>query len=259
MDEQKNKYCVLNGIKSIFILKTIFNYVSIRKKLNIIRINNKIKEKLNINLKDYIENQPIVIEIYPYSMKRRRTNKKFINIPNKSDEPLCHIYFNDDKKKEIKKYYLSRGEKVSKIKIILEKEFDSFLNLFWECKIIRAIEFKYFDNRIIKDMSYMFGKCIFLQKLDLSKFKTNYVTNMESMFYRCKNLISLDLSSFNTNDVTNMRNMFDGCSSLDELNLSSFNIARIKKVEDMGHMFDKCRESLKEKIKNDYKIFNKIL
>ena len=64
MDEQKNK-CYLNAIKSIYILKTIFNYTTTIKKLNIIRYNNNIKEKLNINLNDYIENQYIVIEIYP--------------------------------------------------------------------------------------------------------------------------------------------------------------------------------------------------
>ena len=55
MDEQKNK-CYLNAIKSIYILKRIFDYTTTIKKLNIIRYNNNIKEKLNINLNDYIKN-----------------------------------------------------------------------------------------------------------------------------------------------------------------------------------------------------------
>ena len=113
MDEQKNKYCYLNAIKSIYILKRIFDYTTPIKKLNIIRYNNNIKAKLNINLDDYIENQYIVIEIYPYSMKRRRRNKKFINISSEKDESLCHIYFDDDNETEIKRYYLSGHEKLS--------------------------------------------------------------------------------------------------------------------------------------------------
>ena len=232
MDEQKNK-CYLNAIKSIYILKTIFNYTTTIKKLNIIRYNNNIKEKLNINLNDYIENQYIVIEIYPYSMKRRRRNKKFINISSEKDESLCHIYFDDDNETEIKRYYLSGHEKVSKIRVTLDKEFKSFCDLFSECKIIRAIKFKYFDDRKIEDMSYMFDKCLFLQKLDLTKFKTN--------------------------NVTNMRDMFNGCSSLNDLNLSSFKITSIKKANDMQNMFYNCRLGLKEKIRKNYKIFNEIL
>ena len=259
MDEQKNKYCYLNAIKSIYILKRIFDYTTPIKKLNIIRYNNNIKEKLNINLNDYIENQYIVIEIYPYSMKRRRRNKKFINISSEKDESLCHIYFDDDNETEIKRYYLSGHEKVSKIRVTLDKEFKSFYKLFSECKIIRAIKFKYFDDRKIEDMSYMFDKCLFLQKLDLTKFKTNNVTNMEGMFSNCENLVSLDLSSFNTNNVTNMRDMFNGCSSLNDLNLSSFKITSIKKANDMQNMFYNCQHGLKQKIRNNYKIFNEIL
>ena len=232
MDEQKNK-CYLNAIKSIYILKRIFDYTTPIKKLNIIRYNNNIKEKLNINLNDYIENQYIVIEIYPYSMKRRRRNKKFINISSEKDESLCHIYFDDDNETEIKRCYLSGHEKVSKIRVTLDKKFKSFYNLFGECKIIRAIKFKCFDDRKIEDMSYMFDKCLFLQKLDLTKFKTN--------------------------NVTNMRDMFNGCSSLNDLNLSSFKITSIKKANDMQNMFCGCRWGLKEKIKKNYKIFNEIL
>ena len=258
MDEQKNKYCYLNAIKSIYILKRIFDYTTPIKKLNIIRYNNNIKEKLNINLNDYIENQYIVIEIYPYSMKRRRRNKIFINISEK-DESLCHIYFDDDDETEIKRCYLSGHEKVSKIRVTLDKEFKSFYKLFSECKIIRAMKFKYFDDRKIEDMSYMFDKCLFLQKLDLTKFKTNNVTNMEGMFSNCENLVSLDLSSFNTNNVTNMRDMFNGCLSLNDLNLSSFKITSIKKANDMENMFYNCQHGLKQKIRNNYKIFNEIL
>jgi len=79
------------------------------------------------------------------------------------------------------------------------------------------------------------------------------------MFSNCENLVSLDLSSFNTNNVTNMRDMFNGCSSLNDLNLSSFKITSIKKANDMENMFYNCQHGLKQKIRNNYKIFNEIL
>ena len=255
MDKINNKKILVKEIKSKVTLKKIFYYIMKRKTLNIIRYNKNIQEVLNVTLKDYIENQQIEIEIFPYSMKKRQSVKKFINLPTIEDESLCHIYFNNDKK-EIKRDYLNKGEKVSKIKVLLDYKFNSFSRLFEGCKIIRAINFKKFDQRFIYDMSYMFYKCTYLQKLDLSEVKTNSVTNMAKMFGDCVNLVSLNLSSFDTTHVTSMKDMFQGCISLYDLNLSSFNI---QNVEDMTNMFSDCPESLKEVIKYKYRKFKNIL
>ena len=81
-----NKVNLLNGIKSKYILnKILFDYIKKRKSLNIIKFNNNIKERLNINLIGYIECQQIEIEIIPLSMKKRKgkNNYIFINISDK--------------------------------------------------------------------------------------------------------------------------------------------------------------------------------
>ena len=114
---------------------------------------------------------------------------EFINI-NVEDKKYFHIYFNDNKKKEIENTSLNKKDNVSKISIIINYQIKSFSRLFYQCGCIESIKFKTFYR--------------------------NNVTNMRSMFEGCSSLKELNLNNFNTNNVTNMSDMFSGCSSLKE-------------------------------------------
>ena len=126
----------------------------------------------------------------------------FINIEDE-DKKYYHIYFNDNKKEEIKRWFLNENDNVSKIHIIIDFQVTSFSNLFNNCKSIESINFK--------------------------KFYRNNITNMSHMFYGCSSLKELNLNNFNTNNVTDMYHMFSGC--LDELKLKIKSKFKIFKEE----------------------------
>ena len=254
LDIIKSKADVRN-IKSIYILKIIFDKIKKTKLFNIIRYNKSIQNKqLRISINDYKEYfekfTPIEIEVIPLKNKYG----KFININAISDVSHFHIYFNDNKE-EIKEYYLNENNNISKIKILIDYQITSFKELFSNCKCIESINFKKFYRDNITNMSYMFCGCTSLKKLYLSKIKTNNVTDMSGMFSGCSSLKELILSNFNTNNVTNMSCMFSGCSSLKELNLSNINT---NNVISMWYMFDGCSDELKMKLLNQYKNFDEM-
>ena len=252
------KNCFVFKIKSKYILKQIFDNLSTIKLLEIVRYNQQIKRKLDINKKDYIKTfSKIIIEIEP----KENVFATFINIKDK-DDSYFHIYFNDNKE-EVQRTYIIQNEKISKIKIIIDYEIKSLAKLFKDCKCIKSINFVRFDFKNISNMSYMFygcssleklnisnfitnnvtsmkdmfSKCSSLKKLEISNFNTNKLINMSWMFFKCKTLTSLNLSNFNTDKVTNMSSLFSGCNSLKELDLSNFNT---EKVKDMSWMFYNC-------------------
>ena len=119
---------------------------------------------------------------------------KFINI-NEKDKNYFHIYFNDNKKKEIDNTSLYKDDNVSKISIIIDYQIISFSELFFNCGCIESIKFK--------------------------KFYRNNVTNMSDMFSGCSSLKELNLNNFNTNNLTNMSGMLSGCSSLKKENVKT--------------------------------------
>ena len=88
---------IFQNVKSKYILLKIFENISRRKSLDIIRYNNQIKNRINIKIKDYEESTLIEIEIIPVKNKYG----PFINI-KKEDEKYYYIYF-DDNTEEIKK------------------------------------------------------------------------------------------------------------------------------------------------------------
>ena len=242
----------IRNIKSIYILKIIFDKIKKTKLFNIIRYNKSIQNKLRISINDYKEYfekfTPIEIEVIPLKNKYG----KFININAISDVSYFHIYFNDNKE-EIKEYYLNENNNISKIKILIDYQITSFKELFSNCKCIESINFKKFYRDNITNMSYMFSGCTSLKKLYLSKIKTNNATDMSGMFSGCSSLKELNLSNFNTNNVTNMSCMFSGCSSLKELNLNIFNINNAA----FDCMFYGCSNELIMKIKIQYKNIRK--
>ena len=250
---------IIENIKSRYILSKIYNNITIKKKLKIVKCNNKIQNRLNLSIKDYKEYyDEIEIEIIPKKSKYG----EFIKV-DENDKLYYHIYFNDNKK-EIKnkyrikeedgvikhEYYIEEEDKVTKIEIIIDYQVKSFQKLFYKCYCIESINFKKFYRNNISDMSWIFCDCSSLKELKLNNFNTNNVTNMSFMFCGCSSLKELNLSNFNTNNVTSMSCMFYFCSSLKELNLSNFNI---NNLTNMRGMFSECSDNLQTKIKSENK------
>ena len=112
MKSLKTKDIFIN-IKSKYIIQKLFDNLSKKRTLDIIKYNQKIQNKINININDYKEYSElyssIEIEIIPVNNKFRN----FINI-DKEDEIYYHIYFNNNKK-EIKRNYLNKNEKINNL------------------------------------------------------------------------------------------------------------------------------------------------
>ena len=267
----------LKNVKSHYILKIIFEYMTERKSLETIRYNKSIQKRINININHYKsfseKYSSIELDIIP----KKGEYGEFINI-NEEDKKYFHIYFNDNKKKEIKKTSLNKNDNASKISIIIDYQIKSFSRLFYYCECIESIKFKKFYRNNVTDMSVMFRGCSSLKELNLNNFNTNNVTDMSYMFEGCSSLYELDLNNFNTKNVTNMSHMFDGCSSLKELNLNNFNTNNVtnmcrmffgcsslkelnlinfntNNVTNMRWMFSRCLDELKLKIKSQFKNF----
>ena len=103
-EQEKSKIIVANNklrnLKSDYFIQKFFGYISERKSLEIIRYNKSIQKRIDINInhyKAYSEKySSIELDIIPMKGKY----EKFINI-NEKDKKYFHIYFNDNKKKEI--------------------------------------------------------------------------------------------------------------------------------------------------------------
>ena len=154
----------IENINSKFNLAHIFNNLQKHKFFNIIKYNKALQNRLNLNIKNYKECSelftPIEIEIIPAEKKYG----KFINIKYEKQKIYTHIYFNDSNK-EIKKYYLKKEDKITKIKIIIDYQIKSFEFLFSNVDCIESIYFRRFKRININNMRCMFGKCSSLKKL----------------------------------------------------------------------------------------------
>ena len=241
---------MLGKIRSNVIFKKIMKLITCYKKLKIINYNKNIQKRIDININDYKEFSEkfssIELEIIPME----NGLGKIINI-KEEDKEFYHIYFNDNKEKEIKSIYLYKNDKVSKINIIIDYQIKSFRFLFFDCKCIESIKFKKFYRNNITNMYGMFFGCLSLKEIDFSNFNTENVTDMNSMFVFCSSIKKLDLSSFNTKNVIDMGYMFGECSSLKILNLNNFNASN---VTNMSHIFKGCSSIISIKISN--KLFN---
>ena len=170
-----NKNDVLKKIKSKYIVMRIFENLKQIKLLDIIHYNKKYQKLMNIKLKDYkYEFLNIEIEVIP----KENEYGKFINFLNKN----IHIYFNDNNK-EIKKKEITKDDKVTKIKIILNHKIKSLSELFYCCRCIKKINFIKFKRDDIKNMSYMFYRCYSLKDLNYSNINTNNANEISDMFF----------------------------------------------------------------------------
>ena len=231
--EQHKSREKINCIKSSYILKKVFNNLPKKRLLEIILNNNKLKSRLNIIIDDYkifsAKYSSIEIEIIPAKNKYG----KFIKILEENDRPHYHIYFNDNKKEEIKKTFFTKDDYVSKINIIIDHKVKSMSNLFYYCECVESIDFKKFSRTNIENMESIFSGCLLLKEINLDKFNTNNVTNMNYMFSGCSALTKVNLDNFNTENVKYMNSMFSGCSSLKEINISNFNTDNVIKMNSM--------------------------
>ena len=147
---------IIEKIKSDYFLQKLYDNMTKRKKLEIIKYNKKIQNRLNLSVNDYKEYCEIEIEIIPTKDKYG----KFINIKTK-DKLYYNIYFNVNKE-EIKhkyrikeedgvikhEYYIEEKDKVAKIKIIIDYQIKSFKDLFFKCECLISINFKKFYRNI---------------------------------------------------------------------------------------------------------------
>ena len=112
---------IIEKIKSKYILSKIIDIMSKKKKLEIVKYNKRIQNKLNLSIKDYKEYSEtytkIEIEIIPTKGKYG----SFINI-DENDKLYFHIYFNDNKEEIKSKFYIAEYDGVSKHKYYFEEE-----------------------------------------------------------------------------------------------------------------------------------------
>ena len=186
-NESANQNPIIKKLKSDYFLQKLYDNIPKKKKLEIVKYNKNVQNRLNLGVKDYKEYSeiftPIEIEIIPTKDKYGR----FINI-NKNYKLYYHIYFNDNKEEIKNKYKINEQDKITKIKIIIDYQVKSFGYLFYYCECIESINFKKFYRNNITDMSFMFSECSSLKELNLNNFNTNNVTDMEGMFYKCSSL-----------------------------------------------------------------------
>ena len=140
---------IIENIKSRHILSKIYNNMPKKKKLEIVKYNKRIHNRLNLCTKEYKEYSEtyssIEIEIIPAKGKYGR----FIYI-NENDKLYYHIYFNDNKEEIKKKYEIIKKDKVKRIKIIIDYQVKSFKELFKRCECIESINFKKFYRNNVK-------------------------------------------------------------------------------------------------------------
>ena len=235
---------------SYYFVQKLFDILHKNKALQIIKYNKTIQSILKININDYKyyseKFTPIEIEIKTIKDKFG----KFIN--NEGNETYFHVYFNNCNQ-EIKRNYITKEDNnVSKIKIIIDYQINSFNRLFSYCKTIEKISFKKFYRNNITDMKEMFSNCSSLETIYFSNFNTINVTDMSGMFSFCSSIKELNLQNFNTDNVNDMRGMFVGCSSLKELYLPNIN----NNIINTEGLFSGCSTDFKNKIRKQYKFLN---
>ena len=125
---------VLSNLKSDYFLSKLLDYLLKKKSLDIIKYNNILKDRINININNYKEYSEIYSSIELEIKPNNKTYGEFINI-NKDNEMYYNIYFNNNVE-EIKRNYLNENEKIKTIKIIIDYQVTSFEKLFSHCKCI---------------------------------------------------------------------------------------------------------------------------
>ena len=112
--EETNEKFSLHQVKSSYILKRILDNLERNKFFNLIRYNKKLQKRLEKNIDDYKnEYLKVELEIIPIG------NNFNIFINQSGKESYYHFYINDNKE-ELKRNYLLRNDKATKVKVILD-------------------------------------------------------------------------------------------------------------------------------------------
>ena len=184
----------LRNLQSDYFIQKFFGYMSERKYLETIRYNKSIQKRINININHYKAYSETKTSIELDIIPMKGEYGEFISI-EEDNKKYFHIYFNDNKKKEIENTSLYKDDNVSKISIIIDYQIKSFSELFYNCECIESIKFKKFYRNNVTDMSCMFFGCSSLKELNLNNFNTNNVTNMSCMFSGCLDELKLKIKS----------------------------------------------------------------
>ena len=91
----------LKNIKSNYIIKKFFGYMTERKSLLTIKYNKSIQKRIDININHYKAYSEKYSSIELDLILIKDAHKELINI-NEEDKKYFHIYFNDNKKKKLK-------------------------------------------------------------------------------------------------------------------------------------------------------------
>ena len=124
----------ISNIKSNYKLKQIFNNLTKKKSLEIIKYSKSLQKRFNLNINDYKEYIEIFSSIEIGIITVKNKCGKFIKILDKEKE-YYHIYFNN-KNEEIKRNYITKEDNARKITIIMDYQVKSFRNLFYDCDCI---------------------------------------------------------------------------------------------------------------------------
>ena len=88
----------LNNVKSVYILREIFDIIPKNERLGIIKYNKKLQKKLNLSVNDYKEYSSLYSSIEIEIKTANNEYGKFVNI-SESDKKYYHIFLMMIKKK----------------------------------------------------------------------------------------------------------------------------------------------------------------
>ena len=145
-------------IRSKIILKSILQNTQQKKYMQLLKYNKILQKKLNISIIDYKEYNQIEVEL---RVNKMWTFRRFINLIEK-DKPHIHIFISNNKKKEYNRFFLKPGEKIVKLRILIDLEIKSFKGLFQYCDCIKEIKFIKFNR---KDIIYFFYFILYFLKI----------------------------------------------------------------------------------------------
>ena len=97
---------MFKGLKCDFFIKNIFVLLADKKLLELIKCNKKLQKIMDVNINNYKIYHEINTSIELEMTLKKERYGEFINIKDE-DKKYYHIYFNNNKKEEIKRYELN--------------------------------------------------------------------------------------------------------------------------------------------------------
>ena len=123
---------ILDNLKGDYFLQKLYDSMTKKKKLEIVKYNKNVQNRLNLGVKDYKEYSETFASIEIEIIPAKGIYGRFIYI-NENDKLYYHIYFNDNKEEIKNKYEIEEEDKVRKIKIIIDYQVKSFKKIFSDC------------------------------------------------------------------------------------------------------------------------------